>query len=228
MPAAEIVTAYEAGASSTTLAAKYGTTQHAILKLLRDNGATIRTKGGWARVYRDGFTEELATLYASGMTIQQIAERLGIGFGSVRRGLAAGGVQSRPHGLRKASIIVPTDVATLAYFAGLLDGEGNLQVKVGTNGRSYVACRLAIYNTNRALMDWLVERFGGVAVWRDNTYSQERGWLPAGKWQVYRARDVQAILSAVLPYLIIKRGKAEMMLGLFAEVFGLHTAPLTE
>jgi hypothetical protein len=69
-------------------------------------------------------------------------------------------------------------------------------------------------------MEWLATTVGGTVRW-DRKRTTRDGSLPCGIWELYRARDVALVLSAVLPYLIIKRDAAQTAIALFAEFFSL-------
>ncbi len=163
-------------------------------------------------------TTEIVDAYSRGQTIIEIAERLGIGQGSVWRTLRAEGVERRPHGLRKPTIVMPNDPAVLGYLAGLFDGEGSLQFKEKHERRS-LGCKLGIFNTNEEVHEWLVATVGGHVQWRTDRYVK-RGWQPCGTWELYRAADVCLFLQGVRQYVIIKRDTVNAALELF-DHFGL-------
>lgn len=93
-----------------------------------------------------------------------------------------------------------------AYLAGLLDGEGNIGVYRSKNAKGYwgYAVNLNVANTDRRLMRYLVQQFGGVF------HTKPTGFL----WEPNGGKDrIQEILNSVLPYLVIKRQQAELVLG---------------
>ena len=47
-----------------------------------------------------------------------------------------------------------------AYMAGIVDGEGSISISRQSNSKSYI-CQLAIVNTNRELIEWVCDNFGG-------------------------------------------------------------------
>jgi hypothetical protein len=213
----EICNAYLGGTPSTRLAKQFGISCHAVLRLLRARGISIRNKGGKPKVYDAGWSQRFVEAYRSGATIIEVAKRFGVGQGTIWRSLRSLGEPPRPHGLRKATVRIPTDPAIRGYLAGLIDGEGNLQFKLRSKGRS-IGCKLAIYNTHAGAMDWLEKHIGGKVRW-DRQRTRRDGCLPCGIWELYRARDVALVLRAVLPYLVIKRDAALTALALFDEVF---------
>jgi len=86
-----------------------------------------------------------------------------------------------------------TPKEVLAYTAGLLDGEGSIDIHhKGT-------INLAINNTNPKIMDFLCKHFGG------QVYSRNRGhWKRSYVWMLTRTSKVKALLQLLSSYLIIK------------------------
>lgn len=157
--------------------------------------------------------DEALAAYVAGETIQQIADRVGTSRGTIwRRVNAAGGITRRQGPPRSPrTLTVPTDPAVLGYIAGMFDGEGNLYWRRLTDYGCSV--RVTIYSTTPEVIEWLHTTMGGVVRW-DHKRTERRGWKPMGSWVVSRAADVDAILSALLPYLIIKRDAATQALRL--------------
>lgn len=91
------------------------------------------------------------------------------------------------------------------YFAGLFDGEGSIDV---ANNRIRVP-RLKITMTDGPTLDWLYETFGGNVIIENPSGSAK---LKAWKWYAIRQVDVRAILEGALPYLKLKRRRAEAAL----------------
>lgn len=76
------------------------------------------------------------------------------------------------------------------------------------NGNGFSSWRVAVFNTDKAVMVWLAQ-FGGNVHWRTRIV---RATKPAAQWHVSNIRDMIALLEAVHPYLVIKRSKAETAL----------------
>lgn len=129
------------------------------------------------------------------------ARRLGVGpdvlrHGALRHGLEWPEPRKRHRELR---LRVPDDVAGRAYLAGIIDGEGFI-TSSGKDGR----WRVGITNTDSGLMEWLASMGGG-------THLRERpkSWhKPCFQWTIQARADVVALLTAVEPYLRIKRSRA--------------------
>jgi len=115
------------------------------------------------------------------------------------------------------TVAVPTDVAKLAYLAGIIDGEGSIVPYNKTATKRY--WRITVGNTSEDLIQWLKSNFGGTVNDKKQTWNTwlgdappHGGQKPMWGWYVGRQADVFAILSAVEPLLIIKRGRANVAL----------------
>jgi len=98
-------------------------------------------------------------------------------------------------------------VEELAYFAGVLDGEGSFSI--GGSSRSHIhATQINVGNTDLRLLHWIVERFGGnVHVERRHNPAHAKIW----RWYSH-VGNLDQMIRAVLPYLVIKREQAELVL----------------
>jgi hypothetical protein len=97
----------------------------------------------------------------------------------------------------------------LAYFAGLLDGEGCFGF--GNFGKHTFVCRLSMGNTNLRLLSWVKDRFGGTIFPERRSGPGSHRWKPVFRW-VAAAADLEQIIPAILPYLVGKREQAELVL----------------
>lgn len=104
----------------------------------------------------------------------------------------------------------------LAYFAGLLDGEGSFCILpryYGADRRlSTPFTRISFSSTTIELLDWVSSRFGGIV----NVHVQEgaryTNCAPAWQWRQKRKKDLLRILPALIPYLVLKQPQARLML----------------
>jgi hypothetical protein len=96
-------------------------------------------------------------------------------------------------------------VDELAYLAGLLDGEGCFCLH--NFGTHRFGCSLMVANTDPRMTEWIRQRFGGTV------HPEIKGskWKPCYRWKA-SAKDLDKIISAVLPFLVIKRDRAELIL----------------
>lgn len=215
---------YDAGATSTDIAAKYGMHHTAVIGRLRRAGHPIREARRRSLADQHRLATEVVTAYRGGMPMTEIAVLLKTSHSTVQRTLKAHGVEPRPHGLRRRSVRVPSEAWKLGYFAGLLDGEGSLAFR--NKGRGSFSCRMHIYSTTPGMMQWLLSEIGGTVRF-DTKRTATKGWLPIGIWSVYRVHDVAALVRAVQPMLIVKKQAAARVIHI-AEMFGdVHDSPPT-
>lgn len=122
-------------------------------------------------------------------------------------------------------------VAQIAYFSGILDGEGTISVgdkKISPSkakgirksfrpykgkiriyrARVNFSCHVSVCNTNSRLMDWLVKTFGGFVNVSKRT---KVNWSTKMSWHL-PCKSICPILEACLPYLNIKSEQARLMI----------------
>jgi hypothetical protein len=134
----------------------------------------------------------------SWLTIKTIAPRMGL-----RRQIIA----SRLGGVKEN--ISETD---LAYLAGLIDGEGYVGVRESNNRkRGYQLSPIVeISGTNFPFLLKVREKIGAGHI---RTYdSKNRKWKSSVKFQICRLIDIVALLNRLLPYLILKKQQAELLI----------------
>jgi hypothetical protein len=104
-------------------------------------------------------------------------------------------------------------VTYAAYLAGIIDGEGTITI---TRHRQYQrphwVCKtfLTVSNTNSKLMRELVNRHGGAVgtiIHRDNSNRRNEMY-----WRLMAHEKIRVVLQACLPYLVIKKQQAGIML----------------
>ena len=106
------------------------------------------------------------------------------------------------------------DINTICYVAGLFDGEGS--IVIGVSKPSFkrdnkVPChwlQVGITNTNRELIDWLYNTFGGHI--SDNSHAPSRKFQRAC-WQ-WRVMSIEGVffLKLIQPYTKIKKRQIEL------------------
>lgn len=89
----QIVKAYEAGATTPELCKRHGISKGGILRLLRENDATMRRQK-----LTDEQGAEAVKLYSEGLAMARVAERLDTSYGNVRTHLIEMGIERRPRG----------------------------------------------------------------------------------------------------------------------------------
>lgn len=100
-----------------------------------------------------------------------------------------------------------------SYTAGLFDGEGTFTISSLKRNElpDYVFAEIYITNTNQEVMSWLKDNFGGSI-----RLSRRLGknWKDCYKWFL-PAKRRKEFITKILPYLIIKKNQAKLLLELF-------------
>jgi hypothetical protein len=102
------------------------------------------------------------------------------------------------------------DAITLAYYAGIFDGEGHVTI-VGSrrsNGRVDYWLQIGIVNTYRSLLDSLLSDFG-VGHLSQTSGSGQGNCLPCWSWRC-TSNQAMYVLEALLPYLRLKLEPAKL------------------
>ena len=111
---------------------------------------------------------------------------------------------------------LPTGAAELGYVAGILDGEGTIEIRKWTDGGLGMVnpshtVRVSINNTHAELMAYLHGMCGGRLY--HVPAKPDKGHVEQWKIQLH-GKEAGQFLSAILPYLIVKRGQAMLALEL--------------
>jgi hypothetical protein len=103
----------------------------------------------------------------------------------------------------------------LAYAAGFIDGEGCIDFYtrhytcvMDTSVTIKSHSRIRVNNTNEEVLLWLQTKFGGSVFIAKTNPKHKHQWT----WQLVEERKVNNLLRLLLPYLIVKREKAERIL----------------
>ena len=113
-------------------------------------------------------------------------------------------------------LTLPTSSVDLAYMAGIIDGEGCVTVNNGS-------WRVTMDNTDEGLVLWFGS-FGGTRP--KSTQPKNPKHKIVHYWQVTSNREVYRLLMALLPYLKVKRFKAEVALADLNQRLDLANYPL--
>ena len=103
-----------------------------------------------------------------------------------------------------------SDKAKYGYLAGIIDGEGCITIGAGKKETciNYNALVL-VQNTSKKLIDWLQANFGGqIYLSKKETEKNKEAWM----WRLTKQKDIEILLLSILPYLIIKREQAKVLL----------------
>jgi hypothetical protein len=104
----------------------------------------------------------------------------------------------------------PLSTETLAYVAGLFDGEGSIVIacspgRTKQSNPSYWL-QVSITNTDKQLIEWLHATFGGHIA--DGSHAPSRvKQRPCWAWRT-TSKQAQSFLQKILPYLRTKKPQA--------------------
>ncbi len=105
-----------------------------------------------------------------------------------------------------------SDKSKYSYLAGIIDGEGCFCIGAGRRQKWGVINynpQILVGNTDHRLTAWLKENFGGV------TFTQRpnnpRCKIPS-IWRLSKKKDMELLILAIMPYLIIKKERAIVFL----------------
>jgi hypothetical protein len=102
---------------------------------------------------------------------------------------------------RRESELTPEEVA---YTAGLLDGEGCIQLKPYAKRNAH-GLEVEIAQKRPAVLEWVEYRFGGYV----------GHWKRVSTWRIYGEKALN-FLQQVHPYLIVKHAECELVLNWWA------------
>jgi len=116
----------------------------------------------------------------------------------------------RPKGLRLLKI---------SYLAGIIDGEGTINIYKGKRSRSEYNLRFYVVNTDKRMIEWLKANFGGLVYSRKS--KEHPDWRKKWEW-VLDKKQVDLILKDIIPFLQIKKEQANLALK-FRKTIGNRT-----
>lgn len=103
----------------------------------------------------------------------------------------------------------------LAYLAGIIDGEGSIYIgNFSCNPITkvpYFQTNIQVTNTDKKLIDWLNETFGGLTNKRSQKQHDSRSRKQAYTWTASGDR-LTHLCQLILPYIICKKRQVEIML----------------
>ena len=98
-----------------------------------------------------------------------------------------------------------------AYLAGIFDGEGTVGLY---NSRNRHESTVMITNTDPRLMLWIKDKIGyGCIATIRNSYHRRKHVVH--HWRICNRPRVKDFLEAIIPYLIVKKDQAELLLSLW-------------
>ncbi len=145
----------------------------------------------------------------------EIADRLGKSLNAVKHyAYRYGWSQHEP-----ASTYEHLTEAEKAYIAGIVDGEGHIEIGVGRRQRTrrnQYAVQVVISNTDFALHEWLARRIHGGTIREVN--HGHANWKRSWVFVVRRRGSVRSLLTELLPHLVVKRTRALEALAAIASI----------
>ena len=96
---------------------------------------------------------------------------------------------------------------TASYLAGIIDGEGCLDIRKMKNDRRYYSARLRVGMVDKEFIEWLRNSFGGSIYCRKQNGNNRTSYT----WQV-DAKMTMKILEKIYPYLRLKKKQAEIVM----------------
>ncbi len=106
---------------------------------------------------------------------------------------------------QKARKMTPTQ---RAYLAGVVDGEGSV---VCTKHRKHPTWRLQVVNTDVGLLEWCLGTTGVGSITQHTHDTNFKRNFTCYTWGTYSAK-AGSVLRQIIPYMLIKRAKAEIAL----------------
>lgn len=105
---------------------------------------------------------------------------------------------------------------TIAYLAGIIDGEGSITAgsyaKTKSGNPAYTTY-MSVSNTEGALIDWLKDTFGGFTGCYTKNQTPTNSRKPVFLWQTSGDRLLH-LCELILPYSTIKKRQIEIMIEL--------------
>ena len=143
-------------------------------------------------------------LHQEGKTLKAIGKLLEVSYATISRELNKRDVITNP-------IVVPNilDSLTLAYYAGIFDGEGHITIGASKRDkRTDYWLQIGVVNTNRSILESLQADFG-VGHLSKLFGSGEGNRLPSWAWRC-TSNQAMHVLNALLPFLRLKREPAKL------------------
>lgn len=102
----------------------------------------------------------------------------------------------------------------IAYFAGILDGEGSICIGSYTKtkgGKPLWSLSIQVSNTEEKMIDWLIENIGGKKYIYTRAQTPKNSRKTVYRWQIL-GHKMYEICLLVLPYSVIKKRQLEIMI----------------
>jgi hypothetical protein len=152
---------------------------------------------------------EYVTTHHKTKSIADLSRETGVAYASVAQALFSRGLMADRYTVKRRTIELSQRMTPLelAYLAGIVDGEGTITIaaRKAASGRIYFRPSVTISNTSERLADWL--RAWGYSI---NTATNSSG---RPYWRInWSGFSVDSLLTRLLPFLVIKRPHADLLL----------------
>lgn len=97
----------------------------------------------------------------------------------------------------------------LAYTAGLVDGEGYIGLYKNYSAKDSFSPVVKVVSTDLVMVPFMQQHFGGYV---DTRKPPRPGSKQSYCWQIRNNRQVKPFLESILPYLRVKKARAEVVL----------------
>lgn len=173
------------------------------------------------------FKTDVVRRYQEGENIISIAESEGSSTKPVFNALKRSGVKYR-HSLRKVQTLSLSSTEK-AYIAGIVDGEGTIELKEKPKTQRWSNMRVSVVNTNKDIIEYLCLKIPDGHFYttkRKFQYtsfvSQPKNAKVCYKFQLAKKAGVYKLLKSIFPYLIIKKEKAKKVVEWFENERGRY------
>jgi hypothetical protein len=118
----------------------------------------------------------------------------------------------RQYDLQPLKAIIPSG-NDIVYLAGFCDADGSIRF-TRQNGKPRPF--IAFYNTNQEVINWIFNKFGGAG----SIQYHNKGRLMVQSVRLDSAKDVYFVVRALLPFLIVKKEDALMVINFLETKYG--------
>lgn len=216
-----VVERYKQGEDTRSIADSEGVSLAWISKWLALENVPLRV-GGW--VLKPEAMKRVIDRYMQGESMDHIADMENVTRLTIQKWIKRAGVPPRPL-YHRANRSIPIrgckNIGVLGYAAGMIDGEGSLYCQSTIKNRRHYVIR--VYNTDRRCLDFLQKSFGGWVFWRHRGHQH---WKNEYSWLVSNLVDVSRLLEQIVPFLVIKRSRANEALEYSRQTLGDYYEPL--
>ncbi len=159
----------------------------------------------FVRKLTDQQSEQAILLYQQGKTFTAIGELFGVNRNTIVRALQRGNILTDTV---KEPLPFP-EKTSIAYLAGLFDGEGSINIFKQAKKEDRVYPRyfleISIINTHKGVLQWVLENFGGRLSIEQEPKRHHRTW----RWRA-SSNEAYHVLLAMFPYLLVKKEQARV------------------